>query len=462
MEKKERDLGFFNGIKTEAIPLIAGLISFTLLVEKAVNNISSFFSISEKESTIFFVIVYFIVPVLGLIFWLTLVNYNDGLKKRIWDNPRSSYSWPFLALLFLLLLLCVLFLAWGVFYFNIIALVFLALVTGLAIVLLRRPRGKSTKYKRESYQANYQFALVFVLLTIFWAIYLSFNFLFPGTDTNQGEEYTSLIKEDSLRKQAMNQCLFDSFFCKVMGIRGKSDALNREVNSFNANFQEHIYNLCPYDSVEENRLDSTFQKIVQVKSSNCLQRDSSNIVNAIFMLPDFYSSMNSELIKYQLDRKLKEQDKEYRVYWSAWLRTVQYRGLVLFALTVLFLLTIWFYAYTVWLESHEIDDKNEQNISEIYISKISIYIIFLLVIPFFKPITSENTSFAKPYITFNNPLTLVEKKSIKIENRVEPPQQLNIDSLVALIRDTLERPEGKIDTIIKQTAKPTSKKPQSN
>jgi hypothetical protein len=57
---------------------------------------------------------------------------------------------------------------------------------------------------------------------------------------------------------------------------------------------------------------------------------------------------------------------------------------------------------------------------------------------------------------------LVEKNSIKIENGFQSPQQLNIDSLVALIRDSLERPKGKIDTIIKQTAKPKSKKPQSN
>jgi hypothetical protein len=462
MEKNKRDLGFFNGIKTEAIPLIAGLISFTLLIETGVNNISSFFNIDETQSTITFVIVYFIVPVLGLILWLTLVNYHDGLKRRIWDDRKSSYSWPFMILIILLLMLCVLFLLSGVLYFNIIALLFLTLIIGLATALLYRSRVKIIKYRRERYQANYQFALVFILLTFFWAIYLYLNFSPSRKDIRQGIKSTSLTKENTLRKQAMNQCLFESLFREVIGIRGKSDTLNRDVNSFTTNFQEHIYNLCSYDSVEENRLDSCFNKIVQAKSNNCLQRDSSYRIKAKATLPNFYSIKNAELIKYQLDKRLKEQDKEYRLYWSAWLRTVQYRGLVLFILTALFLLTIWFYAYTVWLESQENDDKNEQNISEIYISKISIYIIFLLVIPFFKPITSENTSFAKPYITFNNPLTLVEKNSIKIENGFQSPQQLNIDSLVALIRDSLERPKGKIDTIIKQTAKPKSKKPQSN
>jgi hypothetical protein len=462
MEKKERDLGFFNGIKTEAIPLIAGLISFTLLIETGANNIGSFFNIDETQSTITFVIVYFIVPILGLILWLTLVNYNDGLKKRIWDNRKSLYSWPFLVLLFLLLLLCVLFIARGVLYFNIIALLFLILVIGLAFALLHRYRVKATKYRRERYQANFQFALVFILLTTFWTIYLSFNFLLPTEESMKGEKNNTLVKQDSLNEKAMNQNLFDTIFREAITIRGKSDTLNSDVNSFTTNFQEHIYNLCPYDSVEENRLDSCFNKIVQAKSNNCLQRDSRFRKNPKDTTPDFYSFMNAELIKYQLDKRLKEQDQEYRLYWSAWLRTVQYRGLVLFILTVLFLLTIWYYAYNIWLESQENNNQAEQNISEIYISKISIYVIFLLVIPFLKPITSENTSFAKPYMTFSNPLTLlVEKNGLrienKLENRIESPQQLNIDLLVALIRDTLERPQGKIEVIRKQTDNVTKK-----
>jgi hypothetical protein len=107
--KEEKDLGFFNGIKAEALPLIVGLVSFTLLVENAVNNVSEFLSISEDLATRIFVIAYFVLPVGGLIMWLTVINYYDGLKKRIWDNRTSKYSWPFLTLLALLILLCILF-----------------------------------------------------------------------------------------------------------------------------------------------------------------------------------------------------------------------------------------------------------------------------------------------------------------------------------------------------------------
>jgi hypothetical protein len=50
MEKKEHDLGFFNGIKAELIPLIAGLVSFTLLVDTAVNQIEDISSCAVRSS----------------------------------------------------------------------------------------------------------------------------------------------------------------------------------------------------------------------------------------------------------------------------------------------------------------------------------------------------------------------------------------------------------------------------
>lgn len=472
---KERDLGFFNGIKAEAIPLIAGLVSFTLLVEKAVNNISDFFSISEKTGTILFVIAYFIVPVAGLIIWITLVNYHDGLKKRIWDNPGSKYSWPFLLLLVLLILLCLLFLVTGVLLFTIVAALVLLGVTWLAFELLRRRQENTDKFRRERYQAKWQFIIVFTLLVAFWVLYLSANFL-PRSKTPQSDEELNPIttEEYKAREAAMRQCLFDSLFCVALDVRADSDTMDMDVNTFMADFQDYIYRLCPCDSVAGAKLNeelkSSFKKIVQGDSCSCQvppNRDNQTFKQgdkpSIQPKAEFFSIYNAEAIKLQLDKKLATQDKKYRIYWSAWLRTVQYRGLVLFALTALFLLVVWYYAYTARLDSEEKDEKNPENFSEINISKISIYIIFLLIIPFFKPITRENTVFAKPYITFNNPLTLVDNSNTTLLPKIEFPEipKMEYDVLADTIKNVLERRGSKlhiIDSVVRKEPVKKSKK----
>lgn len=69
MESK-RDLGFFNGVKAEIIPLIAGLVSFTLLAEDAVNQIEKIFHAEGEIGVIVFISIYFVIPVLFIVCWL--------------------------------------------------------------------------------------------------------------------------------------------------------------------------------------------------------------------------------------------------------------------------------------------------------------------------------------------------------------------------------------------------------
>lgn len=458
--KEEKDLGFFNGIKAEAIPLIVGLVSFTLLVENAVNNISEFLSISEDVATRIFVIAYFVLPVGGLIMWLTVVNYHDGLKKRVWGNRSSKYSLPFLTLIALLVLLCILFWATSVLAFIIVAALILAGVIGLAIILLQRPLVNAENFKREQYQANGQFAIVFGLLVAFWMLYFGLNFWRDNTSCPASASVLSTTERNA-REVAMNECIFSSSYDRALTQRKTSESLRNDVNAFSASFQNYIYRPCPSDTVASlilrDSLTHSFKKIVPGNSCNMPIPNETKLKRGL--LPpqaEFFSISNAELIKHQLDTRLEAQDKEYRIYWSAWLRTVQYRGLVLFALTTLFLLLVWYYAYTAWLDSGGTKEKPRENFSEINISKISIYIIFLLTIPFFKPITRDGTAFSKPYITFSNPLTLVDNRRTVLESSKIP--EINYDKLADAVQKKMERDSGKLSAIEETVKRPPEKK----
>jgi hypothetical protein len=471
---KEKDLGFFNGIKTELIPIIAGLVSFTLLVEQATNNISDFFSISEKAGTMLFVISYFIVPVVGLIIWITLVNYHDGLKKRIRSDWKSRYSWPFLILLSLLIILCVLFFVVEVLVYTLVSVVFVFVASAVAVVLLLRNRANRYKFRRERYQANWQFGIVFLLLVAFWGLYFGLNFI-PRNANSVGAKVKPQSEDEyAARKSAMNQGLFDSAFEKAITAREDTDTRNEQSRDFADLFQNYIYRLCPCDSVDDAKqialLKSSFEKIVRLDSCNCLDNKASEerkpkILTKAGSLPkpEYFSIYNTETLKYQIDTQLKRQDDRYRIYWSAWLRSVQYRGLMLFALTTLFLLAVWYFAYTASLESQKNDGQPGEYFSEINISKISLYIIFLLTIPFFKPVTRENTVFAKPYITFNNPLTLVDNSKIALPPKIEFPDfpEVNYKTLADSVRNELERRGNKlhrIDSMVQKEPQKKSKK----
>jgi ribosomal protein L18E len=270
-------------------------------------------------------------------------------------------------------------------------------------------------------------------------------------------------------EQAMSEWLFGSSFNSALAQRKKSSDLRNTVNAFSASFQDYIYRPCPSDTVAgailRDSLTHSFKKIVSSDSCGLSITNKTKLKRCLLPpQPEFFSINNAELIKHQLDTRLEAQDDEYRIYWSAWLRTVQYRGLVLFALITLFLLVVWYYAYTSWLDTEETKEKPRENFSEINISKISIYIIFLLTIPFFKPITRDSTAFSKPYITFSNPLTLVDNSNTVLHPTVEFPEipEINYNDLADAVQKKMEQDGGKlwvIEEIVKRTPEKKSKKP---
>jgi len=58
---------------------------------------------------------------------------------------------------------------------------------------------------------------------------------------------------------------------------------------------------------------------------------------------------------------------------------------------------IWFEAYSSKLKSEE--KRTKEEFSEINTSRVAIYLLFLLTIPFFKPIDEKSINLDKPYLS---------------------------------------------------------------
>jgi hypothetical protein len=142
--------------------------------------------------------------------------------------------------------------------------------------------------------------------------------------------------------------------------------------------------------------------------------------------------------------------EDHQPIWAYWLQIVQFKGLLLFTTMILFLMVVWYHAYRTQLE---MEDQNPY--SEIWISKISIYVLFLLIIPFFKPIKKDSVSFSKPYIGSSKPANYYDQRVIQRPSQpADSIQYKTISNIVAT-----EMKKG-IDTILKYQKKYVKKEPQ--
>lgn len=469
----KRDLGFFNGVKAELLPLIAGLVSFTLLVEEAVNHIESFLSIDLKASTKLFVIIYFVAPVIAVLYWITGFNYREGLKAIICEKRSHFFSIFVFVLLGLIVLLVFAFFLVPANLFGLLSSATILLQLIFLIFLSLRKRSNTFNFRRESKQAKMQMWIVFVGLITFWVTYYWRTFY-----TNDNKQYKAETKE--AYRNALNDRLFVGSFDTALVKRKeykKKDSLAKE---FLKSYQRYAFRLNPRDceacinlTLNFNDLVDTALHVAQVTDScfcrppakkthsrastqNCEDKNRDRCTAST----DFFTSSNSGLIRYYIDESLKAADRAYRTHWSAWLRTVQYRGLLLFLTVVLFFLLAWYYSYIEWLET---DMKGD--FSEINISKISVYILFLLTVPFFKPVTEENTVFDKPHVSFNNSLTYNTYNSPRSWGRdsidwskMPNPNQLRFDTLdtnLKSIKDSVVKLKADIERLKKEKTKPT-------
>ncbi len=115
-------------------------------------------------------------------------------------------------------------------------------------------------------------------------------------------------------------------------------------------------------------------------------------------------------------------------------------------------MVVWYHAYRTQLE---MEDQNPY--SEIWISKISIYVLFLLIIPFFKPIKKDSVSFTKPYIGSSKSITYNDNR--KIERPVQPADSIRYLKIAEIVENKMQEANKKVLDYQKNHLKKEPQKP---
>jgi hypothetical protein len=437
MEKKEHDLGFFNGIKSELIPLIAGLVSFTLLVNTAVNQIEDIFSVGAYGGILIFVFLYFITPSFFILSWVFWLNNKDGLKNRLFEVPKSPISITVIGIGLLLLLCTLLFFKIGFRSYLLLICITITFILAYGFQLLAKKPKMSFTYKREYRQAAYQLCITIVGLLVLWTIYFYRYTQHPRSEFHK--KWTS---------KAQDENLLDSMFIAGKSRNDYKDYL-KSIESILAHYDDLIY--LPEADLKKRSNDSIVKWVNSLKSkyleSNYKKRFS-YLLKSRDSLRQKKDSIHQMLYKIQVAKL-----EDHQPIWAYWLQIVQFKGLLLFTTMILFLMVVWYHAYRTQLE---MEDQNPY--SEIWISKISIYVLFLLIIPFFKPIKKDSVSFTKPYIGSS-------KSIIYNDNRVINPPPQPTDSIRYLriskiVGDTLQKVKEANKKVLDYQKKYLKKEPQ--
>lgn len=439
MEKKERDIGFFNGIKAELIPLGVGLASFTLLADQAINQLGSFFSLGDKEGIWLFIFIYFIAPVILIIVWLALVNHNDGLKERLlknWTSPKSIFVW--LITIGILLSPLAIFLLSVKNYLVLALIIFVFILFYLGFVVWSESR-KNYSLERELRQARVQMGTLVACLMVVWWFYF-FNMISYGEFKTEWEEdggslITSIDQGAFVRKEHE-------------ATMSASSKLTNHLRDFTMlPRDERLGNYGLRWEAVKNELWENF-RITFRKNNEPIQ------LREIFTEMVSAKKLDTDSLQYVINRVQAESLQTYKHQWAPWLRTVQFKGLLLFNLLMFFLLVIWYHSYTSQLLTNDSSEYSETSIS-----KISIYFLFLLIIPFFKPFKEDTISFGKPYLGNGTSIGSIINNKYDVEQKpcVCPEQQkFDYGEAAMRVKDSLKKQLqiiNKLETQIDQTKK---------
>lgn len=356
------------------------------------------------------------------------MNYHDGLKAYFSQEKRAPIVWLVLMILLIVIGLILTIYSFTAEEFLNLALVGFVLILIYAIWLLFQ-QGLYIPYKREYRQAKWQFGLTITFLLAIWIPYFYPYINYPNDD--------KLWKEwDSIKTYELS---------KAIDAASGARKLYREQSKAAESFLDHLpdYFFAPKDSVAA--------LTAKEKAVEALSKHYSEIWQSVNI--DFKNSIkrfNIDSIRYIVYRKQMANLTKYQDEWAPWLMIIQFKGLLIFSLLTLFLMAIWYHSYHL-----QLDGRNSEEFSEIAISKLSIYILFLLITPFFKPIEKSKISFGKPYITFQNPITVNNSVYVDVP-KPPPPPQVNyikiahdVDSIVSKQMDSLVK--NKLEPINRAT-----------
>jgi hypothetical protein len=442
MERKERDLGFFNGIKAELIPLAIGLASFTLLADQAINQLGSLFNLDEMEGIYFFIGIYFIAPVVLILLWLTWVNNKDGLKEDLIKHKKSLLSILVLAILVSFPLMIASFFLAELKTYLVLSLILLGVIF-IYLAVVWGDKRRNYARKREYRQAGIQMVVVVSSLLIVWTLY-----------------FHNAIKYGELKTEWANPNVsLREYIDSAAGVRKNHRTIMKASNIFISHLRDfttlpRVTTILP-DSLSWDRVKSNLSKNFNLTFSK-KKRDDSSLTEAFKDINK--EKLNTDSLHYVISRVQEESLKGYKHGWVPWLLMVQFKGLLLFNLLVFFLLVVWYHSY-----KSQLLIKDGPEYSETNISKVSVYFLFLLIIPFFKPFEEESITFGKPYLGNGDSVTNIFNSQYKIEEKpcVCPEvQEFDYEKAATEVRKKFDSTVNTIDQL--GDALPQNKKAKKN
>ena len=457
-KEKEDNLSIVGDLQGKLVGFLVAIASFLTVVQEFINEITSIFSLERKQAYYIFIGLYFIVP--AILIALLIFKNKDFIRKNVFEDNklyRGGYIWGFG--LSLIIVVGYLYLIdfhryltrTGIFFFT-IATLFIWLTNAVSI------------FKNKNVAAK-EYLVVSIIFMIIISAFIGQQFDRKNpkifTDSLENKFPTHLIEREELTALAtssknitnqINQTLkVVSYYVFEVDSIGKNESIKNDTGYLNLKKQlENLYSLTkstvnPVKSRTKNNINTVKNienELSQISKKLVIELDQrGNLATDIFT--DTVALLTKTKIDLLLNCSLKisskwteyisRADKDFAENWLPYFRMLQFRGLVWFAFLMISLFTLLYYFREQYDIELRFDANRNTKRSEIIsknanITKNYIYLLALLIVPFFKKFTEENISFYKPFLNVNL-ANLVEEGNKRREQNLTKGVYLDTASL---------------------------------
>jgi len=395
-------LEFFSDIQQKLVLIAAGLLSITTIVPMFVNNIRDIFHLSVEVGFYVFVFVYFFAPLILYITYCSIHDYVGFLQllpPKQYDifltsktgRQRTEFGIFILALLFLI-----------VSFPPYIGLAILMMLSASALVI-----RQTFDEGRRSAPGKGLFKEFLIIGSSIFVLFLAFYVL--NFDAVRGALF-------------QNQCVQADAF-QYYKYNDNLDSLIDQTSLLKHNaYKEFVFSKALCQITSENKKDKT----TEVPDSLCLVASGLAAADRRMSATASVSKMVTDIVKrkitgnapevYRQCAILDEYAKTVRASaqntikekWVRLIQQIQYKGLLWLLILILLSLCLWLRMNLKLLKLKAVtfplavpaDDiaKVTDNIAQI---KTLIYILLLLVLPFFRHIEKKDIDLSKPYLNFS-------------------------------------------------------------
>ena len=420
----DNKLSFFSDVKDKLFLIVAGFLSITTIIPSFINNLKDIYGIEEIWIAYWlFVFLYFIFPYVFFTVYCSIYDYvglfrllpekaQEFLNRRIISKIKLSHiiEFIFVALAFG-------YLTFSIRYISFFVSIFLYAVT--VGVFMHYLINAKTIFKRD-YLINkdiVEFRVIGITILILFACFFGAKIYNTFRKNKHKVEHTLYAYSSANRKSA-----FDSYSFK--------DVLNKEFleriiltrkETHNQTLQSHIR---PADTVSGYQLGSkqsllniytSIYKVdtakILVNKNNFKALDSSLTLfdNCVLKRGYVADNIHKHMVEISHYAEIVNQRKidEITENWKYLLINLQIKSLVWFQLLIILALCLWLKMQYLVKTSDGKSTKRALADDNIVQIKSLIYVLLILILPWFRHIDAKEIDLEKPFLS-NNLKNLME------------------------------------------------------